>query len=557
MASADLKAAGEGGVSRYTLTEGKRAVIGRSSESDWRLEDPRLSRRHAEISLVGGRLRVVRLPEASNPILRQNAPRDEFWLAPGETFAIGKTTFTYLGPAADARPGDRTVVLAAPQIQQTMTAQDLYNFGEHGGQALNDLLDLPELLRTSEPEKFFAHLAELLLRASGASWARIFAADGKTMAEAGPKGLQASKTLVEAAVKDMPRPTLYCWSSPPADIKATVQEGVDWAISAAAPMAGASPLVFYVSGFGGSQGAHRQASRFVGLVADMVGRSLSMRRLETWQGRLSRYFAAPIVSKILESQDLAALKPRLAQSTIMFLDIRGFSRRSEENNEKILSYLTELRGVLTLLTGRVLAENGVVIQYQGDAILACWNLPVADPAHADRACRAALDMAETVAGLGGDWKCGIGLHTGEVVAGSVGSEQVWSYSVMGPVVNLASRIEGITKELEVPILVSGEVAAKVSPATASAVRVGRFRPVGMTAPIDLYELSRPPADPGRASALAEGLKALEAGQWEAAYQALDKLSSQDKVGRYLKSLSEHYRRHPPANWTGVIELAQK
>jgi adenylate cyclase len=298
-------------------------------------------------------------------------------------------------------------------------------------------------------------------------------------------------------------------------------------------------------------------ARYVGLVADMVGRSLSLNKLQAWQERLNRYFSAPVVEKILRSKDPKALEPRLAEATVMFFDLRGFSKRTEGRNEKILEYLGELKEVMTAMTGEIFAENGVVLQYQGDGILACWNLPTPDPTHVDQACRAALAMVRHLAAMPGLWSCGVGLHGGEVVAGAIGSEQLFNYSVMGAVVNQSSRVEGITKALEVPILVTGAIAARVSSEVALPVRVGRFRPVGMATALDLYELQLPPGQKERNETFGQGLVAFESGNWDQAYESLSRLGAGDRPARFLVALSEEYRRHPPKNWDGVIELKEK
>ena len=272
---------------------------------------------------------------------------------------------------------------------------------------------------------------------------------------------------------------------------------------------------------------------------------------------MARFFSGPVIEQIVQSENPKDLEPRVCESTVMFFDIRGFSSRSEGRNDKILGLLSELRTVMTAMTAEIFAENGVVLHYVGDGIIACWNVPFPDPHHVDRACRAALRMVDALARLPGGWQCGIGLHTGELVVGAMGSDQVFSFSILGPVVNQSSRIEGITKAIEVPLLISREVAERVSPDVAATLRIGRFQPAGMTAALDLFELVPPPGDASRSVAFARCLLAFENGAWEDAYEALDGLPSRDRPARYLKLLAEQYRRHPPKDWRGVIELTEK
>ncbi len=241
----------------------------------------------------------------------------------------------------------------------------------------------------------------------------------------------------------------------------------------------------------------------------------------------------------------------------MFFDIRGFSKLTEGKAEKILEKTGQLQDVMTAMTEEIFKENGVVLQFLGDGILACWNLPFPDPEHVNRACRAALGMVTALEKIAPGWRCGIGIHTGEVVAGSMGAKQLFSYTVMGPVVNQASRLEGITKIVEVPILVTKEVSEKISKDTAAVRRIGHFRPAGMNTALDLFEIHPLPADVERDKVFATGLRAFETGDWEEAYEILDHLPPRDRPARYIKTLAEMHRRRPPKDWKGIIELSEK
>lgn len=553
--AAYLEAVGDAGrPMKVRLEPGKTLLVGRGEGAGLRfVAEPALSRAHAEAILDGDSLQVRRLPSAANPLFFRGEPREEAVLASGQHFVVGRTRFWF---RCGTETGEQT-----PQYQHTLHETDLYALGGTDRLKLLDLLELPELLRTKTEEEFFLHIAALLRLATGARWTRIASEDGRTLGEDAAddrsSGFSWSKRLVAAALRESPRPTLFRWAAG-GEAQATVREGVDWAACAAARVPGEPAIVFYIAGAGGGgdDAALQENARLVGLIADMTGRTLSVRRLESRERRLERFFAGPVIERILEG-DAKALDPRVAQSTVLFFDIRGFSKRTEGKNEKILEYIGELRRAMTAMTEEIFKENGVVLQYMGDGILACWNVPLEDAAHVDRACRAALAMAARLGGVTGGWRCGIGIHTGEVVAGAIGSEQLFSYGLLGAVVNQASRIEGITKGVETPILVSREVAEKVSPQAASTVRVGRFQPAGMTAALDLFELAAPGGDPARAETLAKGLAAFEAGEWEKAYEILDALPSSDRPARYLKSLAEQNRRHPPKDWRGVIELSEK
>lgn len=546
----------------YRLDPDRPLLIGRDEEADIRVEDdPLVSRRHAVVRAAGDGLAVEVLPEAANPVFFHGATARAFALPAGEHFVIGRTRFLLRGDEAEATPPPE----ASPVDRRTLTADELRRPEVDGDRLrLLDLLELPEILSSKTPTEYFLHLAGLLRIATGAAEADVLAADGRllardaTSATAGPAGR--SRSLIREALAAAPRPVLYSWTHPDPGRAATLVAGTDWAICAAAAVSGETSVLFYVSGadaLAAVPGRLVERARFVGLVADMVARTLAVRRLELKQERLQRFFSGAVITKIVSSADETELAPRLATATVMFFDLRGFSRKTEGENAKILAYSGELRRVMTAMTAEIFREHGTVLQYMGDGLLACWNVPVADGAHVDRACRAALAMAAALDRIGDGWHCGIGLATGEVVAGSLGSEQVFSYSVMGDVVNRTSRVEGITKVVESPVLVTREVAELMSPGVASVVRIGRFQPAGMEAPLDLYELSAAGDDGGRSDVFGRGLAAFEAGKWEEAYGLLSTLGPEDRPARYLMALAEDHRRHAPRLWSGVIELTGK
>jgi adenylate cyclase len=175
--------------------------------------------------------------------------------------------------------------------------------------------------------------------------------------------------------------------------------------------------------------------------------------------------------------------------TILFSDIRSFTTMSEEMHDAqaLVSLLNEY---FTEMVSIVMQEDGVVDKYIGDAIMAVFGAPVSKPDDAVRAVRAAVRMREALATLNerlaargvSALRTGIGIHTGEVVAGNIGSEQRMEYTVIGDAVNLASRLESSTKELGVDVLISGDTYALVKDVcVATLVREisvkGRMEPV--------------------------------------------------------------------------------
>ncbi len=177
--------------------------------------------------------------------------------------------------------------------------------------------------------------------------------------------------------------------------------------------------------------------------------------------RLSRFFSPSVVREIVRSQDADdALGSARRLVTVLFSDIRGFTAMSERMSpEDVVAFLREY---LTVMTDAVFHFGGTVDKYIGDAIMALYNVPFEAPDHAAQAVRTGLEfqrrlrpLAEAfTARFGGDLRCGVGIHTGEAVVGTLGSKQRLEYTAIGDTINLGSRLEGLTKEFDVPIIIS-------------------------------------------------------------------------------------------------------
>ena len=148
------------------------------------------------------------------------------------------------------------------------------------------------------------------------------------------------------------------------------------------------------------------------------------------------------------------------------------------------------------------------------------------------------------------------------MCGSLGSEQVYSYSILGPVVNQTSRVEGITKEVGEPVLVTEDVAMRLPAGKLLHRRVAQFLPVGMATPVNLYSVHSIPEDAAERTKLeerfalhAEALAAFEKGDWEDAERLLHPIVPVDAAAKYVYKLA--LQGKPPRDWKGVIELLSK
>lgn len=209
-----------------------------------------------------------------------------------------------------------------------------------------------------------------------------------------------------------------------------------------------------------------------------------------------RYLAPELVARIADDPTQLELGGEEREMTVLFCDIRRFSSISEKlSADEIIRFLIAF---LTPMTDLLLDYRATIDKYMGDAILAFWNAPLDDPDHHEHAARAALAMMERLAELNaqmplqdrepwpGDIRIGIGLNTGRCCVGNMGSEQRLSYSLIGDTVNLASRIEGLTKFYGVPIAVGDAMQAALP--QFALVEIDKVRVVGREEPEMLHAL---------------------------------------------------------------------
>jgi len=223
----------------------------------------------------------------------------------------------------------------------------------------------------------------------------------------------------------------------------------------------------------------------------------------------SRYMAPELVQEIVENPAMLALGGARRETTLLFSDIRGFTSVSETMTpEDLVRFLNRY---LTPMTQAVLAERGFVDKYIGDAIMAVFGAPAPSTDHAVRALSAALGMHKALQGLRAslraDLDCGVGLNSGDVVAGNMGSAERFDYTVIGDAVNLASRLEGLTKRYGVFCVVGERTVAAASSAF-SFRSLDLVRVKGRQQPVAIFELL---AGPGHVVSAWHRLPDFEAG----------------------------------------------
>jgi len=255
---------------------------------------------------------------------------------------------------------------------------------------------------------------------------------------------------------------------------------------------------------------------------------------------------------------------------VLFSDIRGFTSLSEHMSpEKLADFINQY---LSPMTQIVFDEKGTLDKYIGDAVMAFWNAPLDQPDHALRACRAAVHMLDRLEELKAAWRTagypeleiGIGINTGQMVVGNMGSDVRVDYTVLGDSVNLGSRLEGTNKEYDTRIIISEWTRGAVKDGIVTR-RLGAVRVKGKKVPVGIYELRGlgTPSEPeGRAIAAFErGLSAWVARRFdeaEAAFKEVLTVWPHDTPTRnYLAELETFRAEPPPADWDGVVSLKTK
>jgi len=301
------------------------------------------------------------------------------------------------------------------------------------------------------------------------------------------------------------------------------------------------------------------------------GYLFEFRKSRALVSRFGEYVAPELVAEMAADPEKYNMDGESRELTVMFVDVRGFTTISEGLTPRALREYINL--YLTAMSEDIRdAYRGTLDKYIGDAVMAFWGAPVAFPDHASRGVATALRMQESARRLNEDFiarawpplKIGIGLNTGLMHVGDMGSRIRRAYTVMGDAVNLGSRLEGITKVYGVGIAV-GEATRAAAPEFAyrelDLVRVkGKHEPVAIFEPIVL-DKDLPQEERDELARWQQALAAVRAQQWDAAQAIIDELKARSP-DRGLYSLYTdriaYYRAHPPGSeWDGVTTFETK
>ena len=304
-----------------------------------------------------------------------------------------------------------------------------------------------------------------------------------------------------------------------------------------------------------------------------------MKFLETARERsyirnaFGHYLSDQVIENLIDDPDKLTLGGEKKHMTAMFTDVKGFSTISEQLDPtdlvKILNmYLTEMSNL-------VLDQGGTIDKYEGDAIIAFFGAPVEFDDHSIRACRSAVRMKKMESIMNNHFiednivpsplLTRIGVNTGDMVVGNMGTARKMDYTIMGNAVNLAARLEGVNKQYNCWKLISSMTADEIGDEFLLRM-LDRVRVVGISEPVRLYEL----VDEAelvddqtgeRVHIFHKGLEKFEEKNWAEALKMFTKVQEIDSEdgpsGIYIKRCQEYLKKAPPANWDGVFNLTTK
>lgn len=572
------------------LPEGQSMVLGRAPRNGLDVPwDPLISREHARICLRQGELAVEQLDTARNPILVGGRTAKNFSVAPHEEFRIGETTFRFqLAEPAEAE--------TPTVVEHTLLQGSSPQWFVHAQTCLQALCEMPTLIADARDDADFAvRVAELLLRSlpDCAAVAVVqFDFDAATRDEIPEPKLirwnarddslpkfRPSRRLMDRAFQQQ-RSVVHLWCADAGGTEFTMAGDLDWAFCTPIPTAANEKWCLYVSGRREFRGMRDVQSpddllsdlRLAELMARFIGSVRQVRTLERHQAEVRQFLSPAVVEALMSDRGWASLDPHEGQVTALFCDVRGFAHLVEQSSDKLDVLLRRVREALSAMTRGILRFEGVIADFQGDAALGFWGWPTEATDAPLLACRAALMIHSTFEAAQSDpthplygFHVGIGVGHGNAIAGRIGSEEQVKVGVFGPVVNLASRLQDLTKLLQTPILLD-EAAAKIvapqlSPYEAQLRRICSLRPPGIFSPVSVYSLI-PAGRSGFLSAdehaaYGDAVTALEAGRWSEAAALLAALPDHDGPSRFLLRAIDDFGGHPPDDWDGTLTMAGK
>lgn len=614
------------------VVPGKRLKLGRLPDCDVPVEwDLQISREHAVVELVGSRLRIACLEMARNPILSSGTKVREVFLDEGQRCQIGQTLFRLVvSTDTNANPDLGEESSAFDEHAFDLAELKQFNFGNFS-QQMALLCGLPEMIAKAHSDAEFGCMAtDLLLKAmpqAVAVAAVHFDLESVnallTTTSLGSRVLKPqmmrvatreefdgqfvpSRRLISRAFQGLSA-VVHIASGATESVQVTMAESLDWAFCVPVPSETKSRWCLYVSGRGGDEGdtfvTHESLEpqvRFTQLLAQFIGSVRQVRSLQEQKTQLSAFFSPKVIQSLTGGDATEALTPSERDISVLFCDVRGFSRKSEKYKHNLKFLLNCVKEALGAMTHGILQFDGTIADFQGDAALGFWGWPVALEEGPIPACLAALAIQneflhpERHERLLDGFSVGIGIAHGRAIAGQIGTAQQAKIGVFGPVVNQGSRLEGLSRHFGVSICIDETTAefvrSRVPKEQARVRALARVRPKGMDTPVNVFQLVPPEHRtavsgfdqtigqdksftgvvtdfelPGAKEALISdreivkyeaALKLVIQGYWPQAITQLQQVSD-DGAKAFLLERMQRTNNQPPDGWDGAFSLAEK
>lgn len=278
------------------------------------------------------------------------------------------------------------------------------------------------------------------------------------------------------------------------------------------------------------------------------------------------FYLSPEMADMIANSDFD-LTPggKVVEATIIFTDLENFTTLSENLDPHEVSQI--LIAYFEQTTKCILENKGTIIKYVGDAVMAAWGAPIDQPAHASQAAAAACDLRELTElnVRGKKLRTRVGVNTGNVLAGNMGSSFRFDYTMIGDTTNFASRLESLNKYLSTQVLIADSVRQQIGDKFVTR-RLGEFVVAGKSRSVKIHELicrAGGEQQNGEWIALFEqGLEAFQAGDFAKARDLMERTGetrggSDGPSQFYLKKIDALQAKAPPTDWAGVVEFAEK
>jgi len=573
------------------MPEGGLLHIGRGSNNDCVVKwDRKVSRRHASLQWDGSEGTIRCIDGALNPILVRGTSCQHARIQVGEEFRIGGTVFHVV---SDSPESQIRRLLEADDAQGSTHTQVALRQVDHRV-AMVSQFSHTLWLSTTESELSVALidiLSEVIPHATAISV--LACEDPESIRTAKPKvlhwnggdetdRLKISRTMVAAAVKQWQSIVRVRRETDLSDSSPFSSDCGRWGFCVPITAGSADAWCIYTSGrFGASDALPPGLTpddlagdvQIAELIAQLVGAIRQVRNLEDQFAGMRQFFSPTVVEAVAKANDGTTLRPTESDTAVLFCDLRGYSRIAEKSKHNLQQLLDRVSEALEVMTTGIVTHDGAIADFQGDSALGFWGwpLPLADGPLP--ACRAALEMLKTFdransetrsSGLKG-FRIGIGVACGKAIAGRIGTKHQAKVGVFGPVVNLGSRLESMTKQIGCPILIDGPTAeavrASLAPEEGRCRRVGMIKPVGVNTPIEVSELL-PPAERSELSDtnitdFEAAVSAFIDGDWDEARDLLGQMPVKDRAKDFLLLQIASQNYEPPADWNGIINLTAK